>query len=149
MPVVNDEYGYIGEPNDVSEPPHRKGESPALTQAKHRHIMWGIALAGGYGSAGDKNQYEDGYPYFSANWHSDPPEYEDIRHLIDFFTSDSLEYWKMQSNNALVDEGRRQYALAEAGRQYLFYAATGGTMEAQLGPGAYRVQRYDPRTGEY
>jgi len=148
MPVVNDEYGYIGEPNDVSEPPHQKENSPALTREKHRHIMWGIVLAGGYGSAGDKNQYKDGYPYFSANWHSDPAEYQDIKHLVDFFASGRTEYWKMKSHNDLITSGERTYALAEPGQQYLFYAATGGTFTAQLHPGKYQAQLYNPRTGE-
>ena len=150
MPVVNDEYGYIGEPKDKSEASSSNKEDwPPFTRKKHRQVSWGIAAAGGYGSTGDKNQYEDGHPYFSANWHSDPTEYEDIRHLISFFISGPLEYWKMKSHNDLITAGERTYALAEPGRQYLFYAATGSQFEAQLLPGTYHAQLYNPRTGVY
>ena len=46
MPVLNDEYGYIGKPDRFA------GWSP-LSRDKHRNIIWGIAMAGGYGAAGD------------------------------------------------------------------------------------------------
>ena len=150
MPVVNDEYGYIGEPRDKSAATSPDKETwPPFTREKHRQVSWGIALAGGYGSTGDKNQYEDGHPYFSANWHSDPPEYEDVKHLINFFTQQDIAYWKMHSDNALIKSGDRVYALAEPGQQYLFYAATGGQFEADIPKGNYQTHLYNPRTGEY
>lgn len=143
IPVVNDEYGYMGEPEDKSEP-----DSPLFTRLKHRQVMWGIAAAGGYGSAGDKNMYADGRPYFSANWHDDPPEYRDIQHLVNFFTAKGIEYWKMSSQNGLIVEGTRVYALAEPGRQYVFYAAVGGRFVVHLSPGTYSARLYNPRVGE-
>ena len=149
MPVVNDEYGYIGEPADKSAATSDNKEGwPAFTRKKHRQVSWGIALAGGYGSTGDKNQYEDGHPYFSANWHSDPPEYEDVKHLIHFFTRQDIAYWRMHSNNKLVSS-ERVYALEEPGKQYLFYAATGGKFAATIQQGNYQTHLYNPRTGAY
>jgi len=148
MPVVNDEYGYIGEPRDKSEATNNdKSTWPRFTREKHRNVMWGIYLAGGYGSAGDKNQYSDGKPYFSANWHSEPEEYSDIKVLTDFFTSGDIEYWKMKSNNDLITSGERVYALAEAGRQYLFYSAEGNSFSAILEPGNYRQVLVNPISG--
>lgn len=142
MPVVNDEYGYIGEYNDKSV----KGD-PNLTREKHRQIIWGIYAAGGYGSAGDKYGYSTGRPYFSGHWYQ-PEEYRDIKRLVDFFTTKGIEYWKMSSQNSLLTSGNRVYVLARTGKQYVFYTAVGGTFSANIAPGTYTAHRYNPRTGE-
>ena len=148
MPVVNDEYGYMGEPRDraASVSPDRD-DWPTFTRERHRNVIWGIAVAGGYGSAGDKYTYDDGRPYFSANWHSDPGEYSDIKHLVAFFVEQGVEYWKMYSHNEIITSGNRVYALAEPGRSYVFYAAAGGSFSASIETGNYAVEKYDPRTG--
>ena len=149
MPVVNDEYGYMGEPRDRAASDSRnRDEWPTFTRERHRNVIWGIALAGGYGSAGDKYTYDDGRPYFSANWHRDPLEYRDIKHLVDFFTADGFEYWKMYPQNEIITSGERVYALAEAGRTYLFYAAAGGEFTAGIESGEYTSMLFDPRSGE-
>ncbi len=151
QPVVNEEYGYIGEPQDDSAGA-KKGGGPAVrfTREKHRRTMWGVAVGvavgGGGLAAGDKNDYADGRPYISAAWH-EVPEYGDIQHLADFFTARGLEYWKMAPHNELV-KGTRVYALAEPGRQCVVYAAAGGEFTLDLAPGAYTATRFDPRTGE-
>lgn len=142
MPVINDEYGYIGEPVDKSAP-----GSSALTRAKHRQILWGIYTAGGYGSAGDKYTYADGSPYKNANWH-EPEEYGDLLRLVQFFTGKGLTFWTMSSRNDLLTGGERVYLLAEPGRQYVIYAAVGGPVAITLTAGRYQVRRFDARTGE-
>lgn len=142
MPVVNDEYGYIGEPEDRSEP-----NTPPLSREKHRNIIWGIYTAGGYAAAGDRTTYADGRPYMSANWH-DTAEYGDIARLVGFFTTKGIEYWKMSSQNHLCASGVRVYVLAEPGKQYVAYAAAGGWFSLELEDGEYIARRYDPRTGE-
>ena len=149
MPVVNDEYGYMGEPRDRAASDSPKPEDwPTFTRERHRNVIWGIAVAGGYGSAGDKYTYENGRPYFSANWHSDPLEYRDIKHMVNFFTEGGLEYWKMKSHNELITVGDRVYALAEPGRNYVFYSAAGGSFSAEIDPGNYNMVIYDPSTGK-
>ncbi len=147
MPVVNDEYGYIGEPEDQSVPKGADGKHPRYTRAKHRQTIWGIYTGGGYAAAGDKYDYEDGRPYFSSNWH-DTEEYSDISRLIAFFTTKGVRYWRMAPRNELVKSGERVYVLAEPGKQYLIYAAAGGSFSVELMKGSYEVRRYDPRTGE-
>ena len=143
IPVVNDEFGYIGEPVDKSEP-----DEGALTREKHRQILWGIHVAGGYSAAGDKTQYEDGRPYMCANWH-DTAEYGDMKRLIDFFTNGRVPYWKMSIDQDVIFLGERVYVLSEPGQHYVVYAAVGGEMSLILPFGQYRAERYDPRTGEY
>lgn len=141
MPVVNDEYGYAGEPDDESV---RDGTQ--LTRTKHRQIIWGIYTAGGYGSTGDKYFYRDppGRPYYSADWHY-IAEYGDIKRLIDFFKQ--VPYWEMRSHNDIVTSKGRAYVLANPGEQYVIYVATGGNFSLDLPAGDFVATLYNPRTG--
>jgi uncharacterized protein DUF5060/uncharacterized protein DUF4038 len=160
MPVVNDEYGYLGErdasartgvdadtPIDETRPGGENLQTaPLLSREKHRNIIWGIATAGGYGSAGDHREYSDGTPIFSANWHDDPG-YADIARLIDFWTRRGIQYWRMSSRNDLVVSGDRVYVLALVGKEYVIYSAQGGDFTLQLAAGRYSATRFDPKTG--
>jgi len=143
MPIINDEYGYFGEPKD------RSADNVPLTRDKHRRILWGIYMAGGYAAAGDKYQYENppGRPYFAANWH-EAEEYEDIQHLKTFFTAGDLDFYKMRPLPDAIMEGERVYMLGESGEQYVIYAAIGGRFTVELEDGEYHVIRYNPRTGQ-
>jgi hypothetical protein len=141
MPVINDEYGYLNE-KDFS-----LTSRPKLSRTKHRNIIWGIAAAGGYGSAGDLGVYSDGAsPIFSSNWHDDPA-YGDISRLVAFWTTRKIEYWRMSSRNDLVASGSRVYVLARPGKEYVVYSAAGGPFELELAAGRYDATRFDPRTG--
>jgi len=136
MPVVNDEFGYLGDATPIN-----------LTQTQYRWTLWGIATAGGYTSIGDNRRAPTGTPEISGDW-LDAPEYDDIQRLMQFFTTKGLEYWRMSSQNSLKTSGTRVYVLAETGRQYLIYAAVGGTFSVNVASGTYRARRYNPRTGE-
>jgi hypothetical protein len=135
MPVVNDEYGYIGEKTPIN-----------LTRTQHRSCIWGIATSGGYGSAGDYPRISTGNPEISGDW-SEAAEYGDIKRLVDFFTTKGIQYWRMSSQNALRTSGTRVYVLAESGQQYVIYAAVGGNFSVDLAAGSYDAWRFDPRTG--
>ena len=145
-PVVNDEYGYIGEPQDNSEPRRPGGSIAAYTREKHRRTAWAIAVGGGYGAAGDKRDFPSGRPYFSGRWQP-APEYDDLSRLIAFFTRGDIPFWRMRPANDLVRGTPRAYALAEAGRCYVIYAATGGKIFVQFPAGNFTATRFDPRTG--
>ncbi len=140
MPVVNDEYGYIADQGGVK-----------MTRTQIRQAIWGIATAGGYGSSGDIRIIGSGAkrwtPCKTGEW-ADAPEYGDLKRMVDFFTANGIEYWKMVSHNELKTAGTRTYVLAEPGRQYVIYAATGGNCSVKLAAGTYDAKRYDPRTGE-
>jgi len=136
MPVVNDEFGYLGDASPIN-----------LTQTQHRWTIWGIATAGGYIAVGDNRRAPTGTPEISGDW-LDAPEYDDIQRLMRFFTTKGIEYWRMSSQNALTTSGTRVYVLAETGRQYLIYSAVGGTFAMNLAKGTYMARRYNPRTGE-
>jgi hypothetical protein len=140
MPIVNDEFGYMDD--DIRE--WGKG---GYTRAVHRNALWSTYLASGYASVGDKAQYPDGKPYQSTTWHS-RPEYDDIRHLVDFFTKKGLTYWEMNPANELIVSGKRAYALRTGdGSAGFVYAAAGGAPQLLLPYGSYTARLYDPRTG--
>lgn len=143
MPVVNDEYGYIGQ--TFPRPRVRVN----ITRARLRGAIWGIAVAGGYGSAGDFRVTPDGMGNveITGDWLDAPEEYGDLKRMIGFFTTKGIEYWKMSSHNGLLAGGGRSYVLAETGRQYVVYAATGGEFTVKLAPGSYNARRFDPVAG--
>ncbi len=135
MPVVNDEFGYIG----------------TMTRLQQRQSLWGIAAAGGYGSTADFRTQTMGVPENTGDWY-DQSEYADVKALVDFFTTEGIEYWKMAANNTLKSSSRsRDYVLAEPGRQYVLYTATGGS-SVQLNLSGYggvtfNAWKYDPSDG--
>jgi uncharacterized protein DUF5060/uncharacterized protein DUF4038 len=137
MPVVNDEYGYVGE----SVP------GVTFTRAQHRSAAWGIATAGGFGSAGSIRPARNGNaPMISGDWKHEP-EYDDLTRLIRFFTTRGIPYWTMSSQNQLVRSGRRVYVLAAPGSDYIIYSAAGGRFALDLAPGTYIATRFDPQDG--
>jgi hypothetical protein len=144
LPVVNDEYLYLCD--SLSCPAKQ-----VFSKEAHRQASWGIATAGGYGSAGDLRFDQTGqFPTISANW-KDEPEYGDIARLVDFFVNRVSTWWRMTGQNTLVASGSRVYVLADSGVRYVVYAAIGGTFTLNLpapsGASSYRVFLYDPTTG--
>jgi hypothetical protein len=140
-PVINDEYGYIGTSftvNSVSYP---------FTQQQDRATTWGIVTGGGFGSAGDARRAPSGTgnPEVSGDWY-DAPDYGDISRLVSFFTTKSIPYWQMASQNSVVSSGTRVYCLAKTGQEYVFYAAAGGPFTINLPPGNYHACQFDPTT---
>ena len=129
--------------------------------------MWGIYVAGGYGSLGDDTGGQSvltrvktfirkmrGYkrakvarPWLSGVWH-DIPAYQDVKHLVDFFTVDGPSYWKMESRNDLVRRGHRVYVLADVPHEYVVYTATGAPFEIELPEEELAYFWYDPTSGE-
>lgn len=140
LPVVNDEYGYIGETPQAGVSVYDRDQ--------HRRVIWGIALAGGFGSAGDcgLNACDRTAPIFTTRW-LDRPEYGDIHQLIRFWTERGIPYWRMLPANQLVTSGKRVYVLADPGAEYVVYAASGGPFAIALPGGTYRYEWFDPATG--
>ncbi len=144
VPVVNDEYGYIN------------GKYGAMTQIRSRQVIWSVVTAGGYGSIGDFRRTPTGgmgEPEVTGDWYDTDSgsnhggEYGDIKRLVEFFASKRIEYWKMTSHNELLKTANRTYLLAEPCREYVAYAADGGSFSIDLAAGNYDVLRYDPQTG--
>jgi hypothetical protein len=141
MPVVNDEYGYI-DPNDTYT--LSSGVKFSETRTTLRNAIWGIAMAGGFGTFGGDNTLfsSTSMPIFSGDWIDQPGYYGDIRVLTDFFNG--ISYWRLAPQNGIVS-GNRVYAFGTSGN-YVVYAAAGGTFTIGLA-GACAMSRLDPRTG--
>ncbi len=139
LPVVNDEYGYIGQ----------------IGLEKHRRASWGIAVAGGFGSTGDATEKDENgatvlakdQPVFSGAW-KDQPAYGDIQRMVTFFNTKVTNWWKMSRDNSVVTAGNRVYAFSQPGVRYVVYAAVGGTVKLNLPAGNYAVYQYNPRSGQ-
>lgn len=146
-PVSNDEYGYIGD---------TKVKVGVWDRNKHRRAMWGIAVAGGYGSAGDLTHDPNNSntsPTISADW-LQQNAYSDIRTMADFFTKNVTRWYEMTTPANLStiiasSSTGRVYALARMAPapnpQYVIYAASGGTFTVNLPAGNYSYYFYDPR----
>jgi hypothetical protein len=146
-PVSNDEYGYIGD---------QHVKVGVWDRNKHRRAMWGIAIAGGYGSAGDLTQdpnFINTTPTISTEWQQQNA-YSDIRTMADFFTKNVTRWWEMTTPSNLSSiiassSTGRVYALARMAPspnpQYVIYAAAGGTFTVNLPAGNYSYYFFDPR----
>jgi hypothetical protein len=151
MPVSNDEYGYIGN----------------VTQDAARQAAWGIAVAGGYGTMGDRRpvpgtvtpggQAETSMR--AAFVAGNEGAYNDVKYLITFFgnplgdTTKVTNFFRMRYQDGVIASGGRAYAGGEAGVQYVVYDADGGAVSVNLPHPQnaawihYTVQPYNPRTG--
>jgi hypothetical protein len=145
-PVVNDEYGYFGENLGCA------GCTGTFDRLQNRRTIWGIALAGGYGSSGDFREMggPGSAPILSATWQS-AMEYDDLGRLIQFFTTRITDWWLLASDPSVTSTSRT-YGMSQPGVRYLVYSATGGSFTVNLAAlppgGVYKVARYNPATGQ-
>lgn len=88
MPVANDEFGYPGWTN-----PPLKWLQYDVTRHRHRWTIWSIAAAGGYSSTDDFREHPNGLgiPESTGDW-TCQPEYDDVKHMVEFFTTKGIEY---------------------------------------------------------
>jgi hypothetical protein len=147
MPVVNDEYGYIDYINPLGAYSLSGGLRFSESRTTLRNVIWGIAMAGGYGSFGGDDTTEAGTqssPIFSADWIDQPEVYGDIRVFSDFMQS--VPYWQMAPQGSWVS-GNRVYAFG-GGTNHVIYVAAGSTFTVNLPSGdTCSLARLDPRTG--
>jgi hypothetical protein len=155
LPVVNDEYGYLG------LDPSGAGGCAAQTQDQHRNVIWGLATGGGYGTAGDlrcdcpdatngcnANSVCSTPPIQSTLWRSSAA-WVDIQYLVDFFTSTTrnIPYWTMAPQDAYPDTNRI-HTLADSGKNNVVsYFAAGGSASLGLPAGTYKTVWFNPRNG--
>jgi hypothetical protein len=153
MPVANDEYGYIGN----------------VTAADARKAAWGVAVAGGYGTMGDRRavpgtvtpggQAETSMraEYVPAN----SAAYNDVKFLIFFFSNPANDaskvtnFYRMRYQDGFIASGSRAVAGGEPGVQYVIYDADGGALTVNLPHPQnaawthYTVTPYNPTTGVF
>ncbi len=147
LPQVNEEYGY--------EDHYPKGwggnrVAPARSADNRRRLAWAMYMAGGYQTTGERADTgthwgpDTGGGWINGRGDDSMVMFKGYGRIVDFFTG--FEWWKTEPRNDLVSEGA--LCLAELGKCYAVYLPSGGRTTLKLVPGTYRVERFDPGTGE-
>jgi hypothetical protein len=148
MPIVDDEYGYI-DPNDVFT--LDDGTTFSEDRTTIRNAVWGLAMAGGYGTFGGDNTYlnASNQPILSGDWLDQPGPYGDIQRLVSFWTTQGIPYWEMTPNNSLTSSSRTYVLEDPAGTTVVAYKASNGSnsFSLTLPSGTYSVFEYDALDG--
>ena len=140
-PVINEEYGYEGD-----------NHAPPNDADSVRHDHWAIAMAGGYGTYGDKTKGPKVGAYMSALLEdavgTSAPD--SLRHLQSFM--ERTGFRRMVPANAFLFDcdPRQAFCLAEPGQEYIVYLVRGQPFGLNLTHvhGALSATWYNPRTGE-
>lgn len=135
-PVMNIEFGYEHGPGGPADMTYGVAQSPEVVC----HRAWEIVMAGAYVN----------YYYTYGAWdvirpQDTPRGYQYFKILRDFF--ESVEYWKMEPADDLVDRG---YCLANKGHEYVVYQFNTYpfTLNLENALGMFESQWLHPFTGE-
>jgi hypothetical protein len=144
IPQTNEEYGY------EDHYPHWAPKPDGDSAETLRHIAWEIAMAGGYGTAGESaRRGVNIWPDTGGGWINGRGDdtmimLKGYEHMVDFFTS--FEWWKTEPHDELVNQGC--YCLAQPGELYAVYLPKEGAVTVHLEPGAYEANWFNAFTGE-
>lgn len=147
MPQVNEEYGY------EDHYPTRWGrglKAPARSADNRRRLAWGIYMAGGYQTTGERADTGTGWgPDTGGGWINGRGDAAmtmlvGYGHIQTFFTS--FAWWKTEPCRDQISDA---LCLADPGRQYALYLPAGREVTLPLEAGAYRARRFDPLTGTF
>lgn len=148
MPQINEEYGY----EDHYPGPWGGGKkAPARSADNRRRLAWGMYMAGGYQTTGERADRgtgrgpDSGGGWLTGRGDNEMTMLEGYGHIVTCFTD--LEWWKMEPRDDVASQG--VYCLAEPGRQYLVYLPAGGKVDVKLGEGKYMARWFNPRTGQW
>jgi len=149
MPQVNEEYGYEGH-----YPPWGNGIVPPGRSAENRtRLALSIYMSGCYQTTGERADEgtgagkDKGGGWLNGRGDSSMIMLNMYSHIVDIFNS--LEYWKMEPKNELVNDG--SLCLAEKGKQYLIYGSHYAwikNLEVKIEYGTYSVVAYNFLNGE-
>jgi hypothetical protein len=147
MPQVNEEYGY------EDHYPTRWGggkKYPLRSADNRRRLAWGIYMAGGYQTTGERadrgtgKNIDSGGGWINGRGDESMQMLDGYAHIVECFTG--LPWWELDPHDELVDAGA--YCLADPGKRYLIYLPNGGQTSIALAEGRYTVTSFDPRTGQ-
>jgi hypothetical protein len=143
MPQVNEEYGY------EDHYPQGWGDNkkaPARSADNRRRLAWGMYMAGGYQTTGERATAVGGW--INGRGDASMTMLVGYGHIRRFF--ESLEWWKTDPRPDLVEGSGGPLCLAEPGRQYVLYLPAGSSaVRLKLEPGRYKARWYNPRTGRF
>lgn len=148
MPQVNEEYGY------EDHYPTRWGggkKPPARSADNRRRLAWGIVMAGGYQTTGERADRGTGKPpdtgggWINGRGDDAMTMLTGYAHMVACF--EQFRWWTADPRDDLVNAGA--FCLAEPGRQYLVYLPAGKPVTVQLEGGPFRARWFNPRTGAW
>jgi hypothetical protein len=140
-PVINEEYGYEGD-----------NHSPPNDAANVRADHWALAMAGSYGTYGDKTKGPKIAVYFSSVLRDSigATVPETLGHLHGFMSGTGYE--EMEPCNELLSECNPEeaFCLAKPGVEYVVYLVRGQAFRLNLTHvrGDLRATWLNPITGE-
>ena len=146
-PQINEEYGY------EDHYPTRWGggkKAPSRSADNRRRLAWGMYLAGGYQSTGERADRgtgrgsDSGGGWINGRGDDAMTMLQGYAHIVECFAA--LDWWRMDPHDELADGGA--FCMAEPGRQYLVYLPDGGKTNLTLADGRYRASWFDPRSGK-
>ena len=117
IPQTNEEYGY--EDHYPHWAPAPAGDSAETL----RRVAWDIAMAGAYGTAGERlgaaptSGRTRAAAWINGRGDDTMVMLKGYEHMVDFFTS--FEWWKTEPHDELVNNGA--YCLAKPGEIYAVY----------------------------
>jgi hypothetical protein len=144
IPQTNEEYGYEDHYPRWAPPP------PGDSADALRRVAWDIAMAGGYGTAGETARRGTNiWPDTGGGWingRSDDTTtmLNGYAHMVDFFTS--FAWWTTDPHDELVTNGA--YCLAKPGDLYAIYLPDSRTTTVTLAPGTYRAHWFSAVSGD-
>lgn len=97
IPQVNEEYGY------EDHYPVKWGEgrtAPARSADNRRRLAWGMYMAGGYQTAGERANSGKGSGWINGRGDDSMILFKGYGHIVDFFTS--IPWWKLEPDNSIL-----------------------------------------------
>ena len=108
IPQINEEYGY------EDHYPAKWGEgrtAPARSADNRRRLAWGMYMAGGYQTAGERANTETGGGWINGRGDDSMILFKGYGHIVDFFTS--IPWWKLEPDNSIIQVSQDHTAKSE------------------------------------
>jgi hypothetical protein len=148
MPQVNEEYGY----EDHYPVGWGGGKvAPSRNADNRRRIAWGISMAGGYQTTGERadtgtNRAADTGGGWITGRGDDSMKLLGLhKYMVDFFSG--FEWWRGDPRDDLVNNGAQ--CLEIPGSALVVYLPHGGNVTLNLPQGRWAKKWFDPRTGAW
>ena len=142
IPQINEEYGYE---DHYPFPWGEKRLWPARIGETRGRIAWEITMAGGYQTTGERANVPGCGGWITGRGNDQMTMLAGYARMRNFF--EQFAWWKLEPRADLVSTNA--YCLVEPGNRCVVYLRDGGAATAQLEPGRWSVQRFDPRTARY
>ncbi len=135
----------VDEPGNARHALLPDDENPEHNNARINGL-WGAMMTGAWGT-----EWYFGYEHAHSDltcedYRSRDLFWDQCRHLLDFFKSNSIPFWETENRDQLVDDG--DYCLAKQNELYVAFLRDGsGSIDLSEAEGSYAMSWYNPRDG--